>query len=221
MIEQKHDDLKSAQAEMGEVKEENQRLKTSLNQIMKDYESLKSQFQAGIVGRQTSIKLPQQQHHNNNNTNDEFLEDQTELVSLTLGRFPTPAAEKKKLASAADQNHQLNENLSLGLNCKFEQDHRSTAVVVVKESDSSNRSLTNSFDHETKEDAGETTWPPSKRAKTTRSGGGEDDVATPQNPPKRARVCVRARCETTTVSNKSFVSIMLHSHLLVLSFVFV
>lgn len=73
---------------MGEVREENQRLKKSLNQIMKDYEALKMQF-LGIVG-QESKKFPNQ----DDMSNKEQQHDQIELVSLTLGRFPV--AEKKK-----------------------------------------------------------------------------------------------------------------------------
>ncbi|XP_038895153.1 WRKY transcription factor 72A-like isoform X2 [Benincasa hispida] len=190
----KEDQLESARAEMGEVREENQRLKKSLNQIMKDYEALKMQF-LGIVG-QESKKVLEQDKLNKEQQQDD---DQIELVSLTLGRFPV--AEKKK---ATDEKSSLNniigghdeevvvkEALSLGLNCKFERQESLTAVV--KETDSPN-----SFDHETKEEAGETTWPPNKGVKTMRS---VDDDVTPQNPPKRARVCVRARCETATMND--------------------
>ncbi|TYJ99099.1 putative WRKY transcription factor 61 [Cucumis melo var. makuwa] len=201
-IKLQEDQLESARAEMGEVREENQRLKQSLNQIMKDYEALKMQF-LGIVGRDSkklqdddndvNKEQQQQQQHD---------DDQIELVSLSLGRFPV----SEKIKKVADEKSSMNiiigggdqdeeaackEALSLGLNCKFEREE--SMVAVVKEVDSPN-----SFDHEaTKEEAGETNWP-SKGGKTMRSV--EDDV-TPQNPPKRARVCVRARCETATMND--------------------
>ncbi|XP_023520108.1 probable WRKY transcription factor 72 isoform X1 [Cucurbita pepo subsp. pepo] len=187
--------LESARTEMGEVREENQRLKMSLGQIMKDYEALKMQF-LGIVGREAK-KLPEHDKEQRQRPHDDQTEE-TELVSLTLGRYPM--AEKKKAAeekniNGGDKEAVVKQALSLGLNCKFEQE---STPATVKEANSPNRSLTNSIDHETKEDAGETNWPPSKGLKTMRS---VDDDSLPTNPPKRARVCVRARCETTTMND--------------------
>uniref|UniRef100_A0A0A0LQQ6 WRKY domain-containing protein n=1 Tax=Cucumis sativus TaxID=3659 RepID=A0A0A0LQQ6_CUCSA len=197
-IKLQEDQLESARAEMGEVREENQRLKQSLTQIMKDYEALKMQF-LGIVGRDCKKVQDEDNDVNKEQQQQQHDDDQIELVSLSLGRFPV--SEKKKIVDekscmniiGGDHNEEAacKEALSLGLNCKFEREE--SMMAVAKEVDSPN-----SFDHEsTKEEAGETNWP-SKGGKTMRSV--EDDV-TPQNPPKRARVCVRARCETATMND--------------------
>lgn len=55
----------------------------------------------------------------------------------------------------------------------------------------------NIFKDKPKEEV-EETWPPPKVLKTMPSGG-EDEVAQ-QCPLKKARVCVRMRCDTPTVS---------------------
>ena len=50
------DELEVAKAEMGEVMEENQRLKTCLNRILNDYRALQMQFH-NIVEQETNHTL--------------------------------------------------------------------------------------------------------------------------------------------------------------------
>lgn len=178
---------------MGEVREENQRLKMYLDRIMKEYETLQMQFQ-GIVQQEAKKSTTTTDHASNN---DHRQQDESELVSLSLGsvsRNLKKDIEKNKIFKGVKEptdDQQVKEGLSLGLDCKFE---------ASKSSATEGRLLSNpspaSSSEEPKEEAGET-WPPSKSLKTTRSA---DDEVSLQNPVKKARVSVRARCDAPTVS---------------------
>lgn len=181
---------------MGEMKEENERLKKFLERIMRDYKTLQKQF-LDIV-KQDDQK---QQSANIPSAGAQELEESS-LVSLSLGldsgSSSSGKCEKSKLLSASrnddqklDEDHQ--EGLALSLDCKFE------AAIKSGTSGSNlpnNTSPKDSSENQ-KEEAGEI-WPPSKALKTMRSG---DDEVSQQNPPKKTRVCVRARCDTPTVGS--------------------
>lgn len=99
-------------------------------------------------------------------------DEELELVSLTLGR--SMEKEKRKASSKEKEGPS-----DLGLDCKFD--------VPLQ-----NQSQINNI---TSED----TRPPSKVLKTMRNG--DDDEILQQNPAKKVRVCVRARCDTPTVND--------------------
>lgn len=171
---------------MGEVRQENQRLKMYLNRIMKDYQTLQAQF----------VSIVQQEQKKSTETSNDHDHEikEVELVSLSLGRFPSVSKkdEKNKTSSLVKEDEQVEEGLSLALDCKFVASNKSDA----------NESLTNPSPahslEEPKEEAGET-WPPSKGLnKTMRSG---DDEILQRSQVKKARVSVRARCDTPTVND--------------------
>ncbi|KAK8537568.1 hypothetical protein V6N13_096614 [Hibiscus sabdariffa] len=171
---QKQDDqLESAKAEMGEVREENQRLKMYLNRIMKDYRKLQMEFY-DTVG-QDSNKSPV--NHQEQRA-EEGGEEEIELVSLTLGRFSGDSKrdDKGKASSSSHgkEEERGNGGLSLALDYKFK----------ASKSEVDDEPLQNPI-------------PPSKALKTTESGG--DDEVLQQNPAKKARVCIRTRCDTPTM----------------------
>lgn len=188
---------------MGEVREENQKLKMYLERIMKEYKKLQMQFYDIVQQEEKmSTTTPTTDQASNKNIHQETDDDQSELaVSLSLGSFssniPKRVEEKNTTRShgkeATDHQQVLNkeDSLSLGLEYKFELASKSSAT----EGPLSNPSPASSSE-EPKEDAGET-WPPQKSLKTTR---GADDEVSQQNPVKKARVSVRARCDTPTVS---------------------
>ncbi|KAJ0105289.1 hypothetical protein Patl1_17838 [Pistacia atlantica] len=158
------DQLESARAEMGEVREENERLKIKTRRTL-----------------QTHLMIMTKKSK------------ETELVSLSLGRFSSDSKKEEKTktsSSGKEDDQKIKEGLSLGLECKFEVSKPDANEALP------DPSLTNGFE-EPKEEAGET-WPPSKALKTMRSG--EEDISQ-QNPVKRARVSVRARCETPTMND--------------------
>ena len=167
---------------MGEVKEENERLRMMLEQIQENYKSLQLRFfeilQQGAAKKSTD-SAP------NSHNNDALA---PELVSLSLGRNPTDFKKDEKATSSSKmkEDHEIKAGLTLGLDSKFQ---LSTEIV-------SNPSPENSSEEPKEDDAGET-WPPSKIQKTTRNG---DEEVAQQNHVKRARVSVRARCDAPTVS---------------------
>lgn len=177
----KDDQLESAKADMEEVMEENQRLKKHLDQVMKDYRNLQMQFRE-VAQRDTE------------KTND-IKHDESELVSLSLGR--TSSGTKKELSKlilSKKENGEEEDNLTLGLDCKFQ-----SSTNMPTKSSPSNLSPENSLGEVKDDEKGAETWPPAhKTPKTMRNE--EDDVAQ-QNPTKRAKVSVRVRCDTPTMND--------------------
>ncbi|XVF54273.1 hypothetical protein PTKIN_Ptkin05aG0167500 [Pterospermum kingtungense] len=155
-----------------------------LNRIMKDYEKLQMKFY-DIVGQDAKKSTAK-----TNNDHQEAVEQESELVSLTLGRFSSDSRkdDKNKTSGQVKEEERGKEALSLGLDYKFEASNSDLDDEPLP-----NPSLANSSEEPKEEE----TWPPSKVLKTTRSG---DDEVSQQNPVKKARVCVRARCDTPTVS---------------------
>ncbi|KAF8399427.1 hypothetical protein HHK36_015292 [Tetracentron sinense] len=175
------DQLESAKASIGEVREENERLKTTLARIVKDYQSLQMHF-FDILQQEEAKKST-----DTTTTREEM--EEPEFVSLSLGRISSEPKEKISNVSKTKEDEKLKEGLALGLDCKFDVSNPGPTEPV------SNRSPENSSE-EPKEEEVRETWPPGKILKTMRSG--DDEV--PQQPPvKKARVCVRARCDTPTM----------------------
>ncbi|OAY77765.1 putative WRKY transcription factor 72 [Ananas comosus] len=186
----KEDRLHATKAEMGEVREENERLKTILGQIIKGYQSLETKFFDIVQQEQAkkSIEIPSANHNHG--------VEESELVSLSLGMS---ARERKKetktnLSSEEKADDKIDEQgLALGLGCGFDGSN------YTEPSDCrTNLSSENSLE-ESKEDAKET-WPPGKITKSLNSKGGDGEVS-PQPPAKRARVSVRARCDAPTMND--------------------
>nr|CAD1824231.1 unnamed protein product [Ananas comosus var. bracteatus] len=178
----KEDRLHATKAEMGEVREENERLKTILGQIIKGYQSLETKF----------FDIVQQEQAKTANHNHGV--EESELVSLSLGMSSREHKKETKTNSSSEEkaNDKIDEQgLALGLGCGFDGSN------YTEPSDCrTNLSSENSLE-ESKEDAKET-WPPGKITKSLNSKGGDSEVS-PQPPAKRARVSVRARCDAPTV----------------------
>ncbi|PKI78194.1 hypothetical protein CRG98_001365 [Punica granatum] len=189
------DQIESARAEMGEMREENERLKMYLERIMRDYKELQMQF-FNIVKQEDGR---QQQAVNPGSGAHQELEE-SDLVSLNLGWVSGSSSvgkdKKRKLSALEIKDQKINDDqqgLALSLDCNFEAAKSGTVESLAK---NMNPEKENSSE-DPKEDAGEM-WPPSKVLKTMRSG--EDEVSQ-QNPAKKTRVCVRARCNTPTMND--------------------
>ncbi|KAJ9163646.1 hypothetical protein P3X46_023293 [Hevea brasiliensis] len=185
--------LESARAEVGEVREENQRLKMHLGQVMKDYQALQVKFYDIIRQEETKKSTSSVDNY-------QQAVEESELVSLSLGRFSSESkkdGKSKTYSNGKDDETANNEgDLSLGLDCQFEasKSHNANGEPLANPI-----SPINSLEDQPKEEATET-WPPPKVPKTTMPGGGDNEVIQ-QNPLKKARVCVRARCDTPTMND--------------------
>ncbi|KAF5203880.1 Wrky dna-binding protein [Thalictrum thalictroides] len=177
------EELESAKVEMGEVRQENERLKTILSRIVKDYQSLQMHF-FDIVQHEQAKKTtedPTPMHE----------DEEHELISLSLGRNSSERKKDEKTISHSSKSKPDEEGLALGLDCKFEGPNQGLPIEPA-----TNLSPEDSLGETKEEEAGEQ-WPPSKILKTMRSA---DDDVLQQPPVKKARVSVRARCDTPTVS---------------------
>ncbi|PSS07888.1 WRKY transcription factor 72 [Actinidia chinensis var. chinensis] len=178
----KDNQLESANAEMGEVREENQRLRMYLNRMMKDYQNLQMQF-FDIVNQETKEST-------NTAQSDQEMTEEPELVSLSLGRTSSDPRKDEKAIRKGKEDQQDKEGLALGLHSNFE-------VSKTGPIDESSIKPSPENSQEVNKEAGES-WPPQKGLKTVRS---EDDEISQHNPVKKARVSVRVRCDTPTMQD--------------------
>ncbi|KAG8384725.1 hypothetical protein BUALT_Bualt04G0148100 [Buddleja alternifolia] len=178
----KEDEVESTKSEMTGVREENMRLKTLLQQIEKDYKTLQMRFTD--IFQQESMKT-----HAENGADDDQEHD---LVSLRLGTSPKTEPKKEDMivdhVTSASTISSKSDELKLGLNyINVEQGLRSDDGFS-KNRSPENYSLTAGRKEEDQR---------SKVLKTERSG--DEEVS--QTSVKRARVCVRARCDTPTMND--------------------
>ncbi|KAK6119007.1 hypothetical protein DH2020_047246 [Rehmannia glutinosa] len=120
-------DVKTAKVKMDEVREENERLKLTLSQMMKDYNSLKMQFN-DIIQEDDQLKKSTNLAPMAASDGDHA----SEFVSLSLGRFPGDhfRREEKKHSfneSKNQENSQL-DGLKLGLDWKFQLGNNSIEI---------------------------------------------------------------------------------------------
>ncbi|XP_021722959.1 probable WRKY transcription factor 72 [Chenopodium quinoa] len=196
--------LKSAKAKMGEVKEENERLKRLLTKIVKEYQSLEKKISSMDQSKQ-SIET---KSSSNNNNEDDDQNQEPEMVSLTLGSW---SSNKKH---SHDNNNKKQESddslnkrrkveaggLELGLDYRKIQ-HNSTASAT----DSIKYSSLENSNKESKEDENVDTWASShqvdlKAKENTNSNKEVDDQESLHQPQvKKTRVCIRSRCDSPTI----------------------
>ncbi|PRQ40836.1 putative transcription factor WRKY family [Rosa chinensis] len=196
------DELELAKAEMGEVREENKRLKVLLSQIVKDYQELQMHFLDVIQKEETNKKSM-----DTSSTADHqgtVSAEADELVSLSLGRTSSSTSthdhqlrkdhhEMMKKTSRDDYYGVMNEaGLALELGCRsFEPAAADHETMKVNSSSEINSSAA-----DPKEDEVTKIWPPGKMLKTR-----DDDVSQQQTHLKKARVSVRARCDAPTLND--------------------
>ncbi|CAL4965733.1 unnamed protein product [Urochloa decumbens] len=207
-IKQEERTLEAAKAEMGEVREENERLKTMLSRIVSQYQSLHTHFLDVVKVHEkaaTKAKLPATPPA----PAAADAEDADDLVSLSLGTRPNGARRKGHERSssssggtAADEGHQLSLGLGIArgsgaLSVASADDDKAsgasaapgTGGVLNLSSDSSSGA-----DDAAKPAAASS---PGATRKSPSAGEGADDEV--QQQAKKARVSVRVKCDTPTM----------------------
>lgn len=188
-------ELELAKTEMIDVKEENVRLKKMLERIENDYRSLQLRF-FDILQHERSPSITMSENKSLTTETRKEEEEEEPEVSLSLG-FQVLNKRKK------DDNNNTNSStssvvkedtklMSEGLSLGFGRKSPPTSDLSDKESGKSTEI------DDAKEDGVGDTWRPSKLLKTMKDGVEEDEPSQP-NITKRARVSVRARCDTPTV----------------------
>ncbi|CAL4958660.1 unnamed protein product [Urochloa decumbens] len=210
-IKQEERTLEAAKAEMGEVREENERLKTMLSRIVSQYQSLHTHFLDVVkvheqaASYKAANKLPATPAPA---PAAAAAEDADDLVSLSLGTRPNGGPRRKgherssssSGGTAADEGHQLSLGLGIarggGMAASADDDKASgasaapgTGGVLNLSSDSSSGA-----DDAAKPAAAS---PPGTARKSPSAGEGADDEV--QQQAKKARVSVRVKCDTPTM----------------------
>jgi hypothetical protein len=178
---------------MGEVHEENEKLKNLLTRVVEDYQSLRTHY-FEIMEQEKSKAVKEANPVAVLPTN---VEEEHELVSLSLGSAISSSGLNKKEEKSCIENKGNQDDskiekecLKLGLDWKFEgSSSKSEANVLSLSSDNSSNDAKD-------EEPGEL-WPPSKIMKNMQSGNND---LSQQPQVQKARVSVRARCEAPTVS---------------------
>uniref|UniRef100_A0ACD5VEG9 Uncharacterized protein n=1 Tax=Avena sativa TaxID=4498 RepID=A0ACD5VEG9_AVESA len=210
----KDDKLKATKAEMGEVREENERLKTLLSHIVRDYQSLqmhfhdavkvKQQAAAAAVDNQLPSAAPAEAH-----VPRATAAAADDLVSLSLGsggyaRRKGAAQERTSSSSSGTETDQ-DDQLSLGLSSRRSNDGDDRQVSRPSAAPLLNLSSDSSADDaaEPRHHLPAAACPPtsSKARKSPSAGvdGADDEVL--QQQAKKARVSVRVKCDTPTMND--------------------
>ncbi|GJN29658.1 hypothetical protein PR202_gb17907 [Eleusine coracana subsp. coracana] len=196
-LEVQEDKLASTRAEMGEVREENERLKKMLSRVVEDYRSLQMHFQ-DVIQQGQAKKLADP-------TAASPTHEEPGFISLSLGTSINMHKKEEKSSIAEGKGREelttIKEGgLTLGLSDCNVSTTNSTKVVqpnmLTLSPEGSSEDAT--------DDATETTdqCPPGKTQKSSRSSGAEveDDIG-PLPQVKKARVSVRARCDAPTMND--------------------
>ncbi|XP_050375196.1 WRKY transcription factor 72A-like [Argentina anserina] len=197
-------ELMSARAETGEVREENERLKVLLARTMKDYQNLQMHF-LDIIQKEKRKKGTMDTSSSADHQGTVPAEPD-ELVSLSLGRTSSSTTSSshehylrkdhheivKKTSRDSNDEVMHEPGLALELGCRSSEpaatDHETMKV--------NSSSEYNSSVGDPKEDEVAEIWPPSKMLRTR-----DDDVSQQLTHLKKARVSVRARCDTPTLND--------------------
>ncbi|KAL5222362.1 hypothetical protein ABZP36_027075 [Zizania latifolia] len=210
----KEEKMEATKAEMGEVREENERLKTLLSHIVRDYKSLQMHF---LDVAKVKEQAPDDHKAPAVEPADDEADEPEDLVSLRLGTRPNADARRKghdRTSSSSSSGAETAGNdgqLSLGLSfargggggtnppSSDDDDKASLALppVLNLSSDSSGD------DPGPVQQAG--ACPPSKACRSSSGGNGAgdgaDDEVLQQQQAKKARVSVRVKCDTPTMND--------------------
>lgn len=181
--------LQSMKVEMVKVRQENEKLKSTLGQIINEYRSLEVHYHS----------IVQQKETNKNNFEASQVHDQesqkhpkfTPLSIRDDSRGTKHDDNTEPISKSKEKCTKVHEDLVLRLDCKYDGSNS------VMSENTTHPSSEDSFQEAKEKEKEKETWSPSKIPKFN---GEDGDEETPQPTVKRARVSVRARCDAPTVS---------------------
>ncbi|KAL6551541.1 hypothetical protein OROGR_007695 [Orobanche gracilis] len=215
----KEDETESTKSEMTRLREENMRLRVMLQQIEKDYKALHMQFidvlhrkpkrnngsPIVFAGENYTTACARSRDDGGSGGDDD--DQEQELVSLRLGSNTPTEPKKENITSVMTTPScktitcEKDDVVGLGLGYNSSERLKNTDGGPVSFGRNSgpdhqnNNNNSNSLTGKKEED--DQTSPTSKVLKTKR--GGDEEVC--QTNVKRARVCVRAKCDTPTMND--------------------
>ncbi|CAL1357793.1 unnamed protein product [Linum trigynum] len=214
--------LESARAEMGEVREENEKLKLTLDKMMRDYSSLRRNFldflgnQGTATAASSSKMLAAAVDRDDQELSlclgsgaaakDDRIQEKSSSTSTATTTTSSSGNNKEEEVKAAGSC-----SLTLGRGLTVDHDDAKFPVDNLGSSSHRNTKINPRGEEAAKDDkaAAHETWDPSKapakRVYSSRDDSHPDQDHEPsqqqQNQTKRARVCVRARCQTPTMND--------------------
>lgn len=193
------DKLASTRAEMGEVREENKRLKTMLSRIVDDYRSLQLHFHDVLQKGQAKKLIADP-----STTMPTGIEE-PEFVSLSLSTSTSMHRKEEKSSAAEGKGREdfmsiKEEGLSLGLSACKDDGATNSIAKILPDVMTLSPEVSSEDAKDDAMEAADQQWTPSKTQKNSRNVGmePEDDIG-PLPQAKKARVSVRARCDAPTV----------------------
>ncbi|CAM0880122.1 unnamed protein product [Alopecurus aequalis] len=198
--------LEATKAEMGEVREENERLKTLLSHIVRDYQSLQMHFHDAVKVKQHADKLfPTAAVPAKADVPPPNAAAADDLVSLSLGSggyTRRKGAHERTSSSSSGTETDQEDQLSLGLSSRRSNDgddrqasRPSAAPLLNLSSDSSADDAA-----EPRHQLPAAACPPTSKARKSPGVDGADDEVLQQQA-KKARVSVRVKCDTPTMND--------------------
>lgn len=174
---------------MGEVKEENERLKMYLDRIMTEYKALQMQFLETKKNTSPVANFDcrnEEDHHHTSLSLGPTISSSSSMDKKKKTIFPTNC-----VSFGVDK-----ENLQLSLNCKmFKGGANQSETTNNGASSNSPMDLSSENSLEDQKEETDEFRPPSKVEKRC----GDDEISQQNTAAKKTRVSVRARCDTPTV----------------------
>lgn len=183
--------LQSMKAEMVKTRQENEKLKATLAQLITEYKSLEVHYHRIIQQKETNKNLDATSKVHDYD-HQESHQKHSEFTSLNyMGEDSTGT------------KHENNTELFSKTKEKCTRDHHEDQLVLTLDSKYKGSDPEDSCEepNEVKE---KRTWSLSEMPKKSKGEEDRDDQETPQPTVKRARVSVRARCDAPTVCPYAF-----------------
>jgi hypothetical protein len=182
--------LQSMKVEMLKIRQENEKLKATLGQLINEYKSLEVHYHSIMQQKETNKNLEASKFNDHQES-----QKHSKFTSLSMGEDSSGTKHEnitELFSKSKEKCTKDHEDLVLRLDCKYNGSNNSIFSDNIR-----NHKLEDSF--EQPNDKEKETQSPSKTPTKSNDGDGNDQETPIQPTVKRARVSVRARCDAPTV----------------------